>query len=390
MTDFWSEDPRSALRVGPDFDLSTFDRAGTPGWTGDKDQAEETMKERGELLSELQERLFAHGRAGGNRKVLVVVQGLDTAGKGGITRHVMGMVDPQGVALRSFGVPTPEERRHHYLWRIKRGLPRPGLIGVFDRSHYEDVLVVRVEELVEEEVWRKRYAEINKWEKSLVDDETIVIKLALMVSHDEQGKRLMERLDRPDKRWKFSSGDLTTRARWDDFQEAYADVFRLTSTDHAPWYVLPADRKWYSRLAATEILTRALVDMDLKWPQPRWKPEVQRRQLAATMSPAALAESMADTEAVVMKALESSTEVREEAVMLRAKGQGDDAHAAALEGLRVKREGLLADLERTLAHKRELLAAVAPDLLPAPDDDAAEEEKKGKKNKKKGGKGKKK
>ena len=391
MTDFWSEDPRSALRVGPDFDLSTFDRAGTPGWTGDKDQAEETMKERGELLSELQERLFAHGRAGGNRKILVVVQGLDTAGKGGITRHVMGMVDPQGVAMRSFGVPTPEERRHHYLWRIKRGLPRPGLIGVFDRSHYEDVLVVRVEELVEEEVWRKRYAEINKWEKSLVDDDTIVIKLALMVSQDEQGKRLMERLDRPDKRWKFSAGDLTTRAKWDDFQEAYADVFRLTATDHAPWYVLPADRKWYSRLAATEILTRALVDMDLKWPQPRWKPEVQRRQLAATMSPAALAESMEDTERVVMKALESSTEVREEAVMLRVKGQGDEAHEAALEGLRAKREGLLADLERTLAHKRELIAAVAPDLLPAPgEESAAEQEKKGKKGKKKGGKGKKK
>ncbi len=390
MTELWSEDPRTALRVGADFDLSTFDRGGAPAWTGNKDQAEAAMKARGGLLSELQERLFAHGRAGGNRKVLVIVQGLDTAGKGGITRHVMGLVDPQGVSLRSFGVPTAEERRHHYLWRIKRGLPRPGLIGVFDRSHYEDVLVVRVEELVEEEVWRKRYAEINKWEKSLVDDETIVIKLALMVSHDEQGKRLMERLDRPDKRWKFSSGDLTTRARWDDFQEAYADVFRLTDTDHAPWYVLPADRKWYSRLAATEILTRTLVDMDLKWPQPRWKPEVQRRQLAATMSPDALAESLADTERVVMKALESSTEVREEAVMLRVKGQADEAHGAALEGLRAKREGLLADLERTLAHKRELLAAVAPDLLPTPDDDAAEEEKKGKKNKKKGGKGKKK
>lgn len=383
----WSEDPRSALRVGPDFDLSTFDRAGTPGWTGDKVRAEEIMRQRGRLLSELQERLFAHGRIGGNRKVLVVIQGLDTAGKGGITRHVMGMVDPQGVALRGFGVPTAEERRHHYLWRIKRGLPRPGLIGVFDRSHYEDVLVVRVEELVEEEVWRKRYAEINKWERALVDDDTIVIKLALMVSYDEQGKRLMERLDRPDKRWKFSAGDLTTRAKWDDFQEAYADVFRLTSTDHAPWYVLPADRKWYTRLAATEILTRALVDMDLKWPQPRWKPEVQRRQLAATMSPAALAESLSETERVVTKAIESSSEVREEAVMLRVKDQGDEAHSAALAGLRAKREGLLADLEQTLAHKRELLAAVAPDLVAVPGEGA--EPEKGRKGARKGGKGKK-
>ena len=237
MTELWSEDPRTALRVGADFDLSTFDRGGAPAWTGNKDQAEAAMKARGGLLSELQERLFAHGRAGGNRKVLVIVQGLDTAGKGGITGHVMGLVDPQGVSLRSFGVPTAEERRHHYLWRIKRGLPRPGLIGVFDRSHYEDVLVVRVEELVEEEVWRKRYAEINRWEKSLVDDDTVVLKFALMVSHDEQGKRLMERIDRPDKRWKYSANDLVTRQRWDDFQEAYADVFRLTSTDHAPWHV---------------------------------------------------------------------------------------------------------------------------------------------------------
>ena len=374
MTELWSEDPRTALRVGADFDLSTFDRGGAPAWTGTKDQAEAAMKARGGLLSELQERLFAHGRAGGNRKVLVIVQGLDTAGKGGITRHVMGLVDPQGVSLRSFGVPTDEERRHHYLWRIKRGLPRPGLIGVFDRSHYEDVLVVRVEELVEEAVWRKRYAEINRWEKSLVDDDTVVLKFALMVSHDEQGKRLMERIDRPDKRWKYSANDLVTRQRWDDFQEAYADVFRLTSTDHAPWYVLPADRKWYSRLAATEILTRTLVDMDLKWPQPRWRPEVQRRQLAATMSPAALAESTAETEEVVRKAIESSIEVREEAVLLRTAGKSEAVRAAALDGLRAKRDALIADMERTLAHKHELLSAVDPSLLPDLPDTKADEQ----------------
>ena len=295
MTDFWSDDPRALLRVRPGFDLSTFDRAGTPGWTGDKDEAEDTMAERGELMSELQERLFAHGRSGGNRRILVIVQGLDTAGKGGITRHVMGMVDPQGVALRSFGVPTEEERSHHYLWRIERGLPKPGLIGVFDRSHYEDVLVVRVEELVEEDVWRARYDEINAWEKALADDDTVILKFALMVSRDEQGKRLMERIDRPDKHWKYNPGDVDTRLKWDAFQEAYADVFRLTSTEHAPWYVLPADKKWYSRLAATEILTRTLVDMDLKWPAADWDPEVERRRLAATMSPEALAETEEDT-----------------------------------------------------------------------------------------------
>lgn len=309
MTDLWTEDPRSALRVGPDFDLATFDRAGTPAWAGDKAQAKEVMKARGDLLSELQERLFAHGRSGGTRKLLIIVQGLDTAGKGGIARHVMGMVDPQGVALRSFGVPTPEERRHHYLWRIKRALPRPGLIGLFDRSHYEDVLVVRVEELVEEEVWRKRYDEINRFERALVDDDTVVLKFALMVSHDEQGKRLMERIERPDKRWKYNPGDIDTRLKWDDFQAAYDDVFRLTSTAHAPWYVLPADRKWYSRLAATEIITRTLAEMDLEWPRPRWRAEVQRRRLAATMSPEAFAESQAEAKAAAEEAAAESGEI---------------------------------------------------------------------------------
>lgn len=344
MTDLWSDDPRTALRAGPDFDLATFDRAGTPGWLGGKTEAKDAMKARGGLLAELQERLFAHGRSGGNRKVLVVVQGLDTAGKGGIARHVMGMVDPQGVALTSFGVPTPEERRHHYLWRIKRSLPRPGLIGLFDRSHYEDVLVVRVDDLVEEEVWRRRYAEINRFENSLVDDDTVVLKLALMVSRDEQGKRLMERIDRPDKRWKYNAGDVDTRLKWDDFQAAYADVFRLTSTAHAPWYVLPADKKWYARLAATEIVTRTLVDMDLRWPQPRWRPDVQRRRLAATMSPAALAESLAETKATVVEAIEESSEVREEIALLRTAGQDSAQRSAALEAIRTKRETLLADL----------------------------------------------
>lgn len=288
MTDFWSEDPRTVLRVGPDFDLSTFDRDSAPGWTGGKGPADEAMAERGRLMSELQERLFAHGRTGGTRKILVIVQGLDTAGKGGIARHVMGLVDPQGVALRSFGVPTPEERRHHYLWRIRKALPKPGLIGLFDRSHYEDVLVVRVEGLVPEEVWRKRYDEINRFEQKLVDDDTIVLKFALMVSHDEQGRRLLERIERPDKHWKYNPSDVSTREKWDEFQQAYADVFRLTSTEHAPWYVLPADKKWYSRLAATEIITRTLVDMDLQWPEAPWDPEVERKRLAATLSPDAL------------------------------------------------------------------------------------------------------
>ena len=280
--DLWSTDPRDALRVGPDFDLSSFDRNGQPGWDGDKDDGQAYLPERGEEMSELQERLFAEGREGGKRSVLLVLQGLDTAGKGGIVRHVMGMVDPQGVALASFGVPTEEERSHHYLWRIEKELPPPGRIGVFDRSHYEDVLVVRVDELVPEDVWRARYDEINAWEKELVEGGTTIIKVALMVSYAEQGERLMERLERPDKHWKFNPGDLDTRSKWPAFQAAYADVFRLTSTEDAPWYVVPADKKWYSRLAITEILTRTLEELDPQWPVADFDVEEMKKALVAT------------------------------------------------------------------------------------------------------------
>lgn len=283
--DLWTEDPRDVLRAGPGFDLSAFDRNGQPGWSGDKEGGEEYMVERGEEMSELQERLFAEGRDGEGRSVLVVLQGLDTAGKGGIVRHVMGMVDPQGVQLASFGVPTKEEREHHYLWRIEKKLPAPGKIGVFDRSHYEDVLVVRVDEIVPESEWSKRYDEINAWEKKLVESGTTIIKIAMMVSWEEQGARLSERLERDDKWWKFSPGDIVTRSKWPAFQQAYADVFTKTSTEHAPWYVVPADKKWYSRLAVTEILTRTLEDMEPAWPLPEWDVEDMKKQLATVLGP---------------------------------------------------------------------------------------------------------
>lgn len=290
-TEGWSAPAASLLRPGPDFDLDGFDRASTPGWEGGKAAAAEMMAERGVLLSELQERLFAQGRTGAAPSVLLIVQGMDTSGKGGIVRHVIGMVDPQGVSLRAFGVPTPEELRHHYLWRIRRALPRPGMIGVFDRSHYEDVLVVRVDELVEESVWSRRYAEINRFERQIADSGTVIVKVALVVSRQEQGLRLMERLDRPDKHWKFNPSDVDSRLRWADYQDAYADVFAKTSTEVAPWHVIPADRKWYARLAVTELLTQAMIDLDLRWPRPRWRVEVQRQRLAATMNPDTRAEA---------------------------------------------------------------------------------------------------
>ena len=357
----WSTDPREALVAGPDFDLDLVDRGDTPGWQAGKRGATDFCDERGDLLSELQERLFAEGRAGGERSLLVVVQGLDTAGKGGVARHVMGKVDPQGVSLRSFGPPTEREQGHHFLWRIKKALPAPGQIGVFDRSHYEDVLVARVDEVVAPDVWERRYDEINRFEADLVEQGTTIVKVALMVSHDEQGMRLMKRLDRPDKHWKYSANDLPTRLKWDDYQAAYADVFRRTSTDVAPWYVVPADHKWYSRLAVTEILTQTLVDLDPQWPTVRWDPMVQRRELAASLSTAALAGSLAETDKQVKKAIKDDRRVQKDAA--RAAEVGDDsdpvaraeAEARATEAAATA-AAAMADLQRTRQQKAELLA----------------------------------
>nr|WP_255633463.1 polyphosphate kinase 2 family protein [Demequina sp. TTPB684] len=252
--------------VGDDFAIDDFDCASTPGFFGDEEDGERLMARRGERLEELQEQLFAEGRSGGRRSVLLVLQGMDTSGKGGIVRHVLGMVDPQGVQHTSFGVPTQEERSHHYLWRIERALPAAGRIGVFDRSHYEDVLVVRVHELVDSSVWGARYDEINAWERRRVDEGTLILKCALMVSPEEQLDRLESRLDRPDKHWKYNPADLDERSRWTSYMEAYQAVFDRCSTDAAPWYAIPADNKWFARLAVTELLASTLESMNLTWP----------------------------------------------------------------------------------------------------------------------------
>ena len=277
----WRESPSTTLRVKAGFSLTDFDAASTPGFRGDERDGEKLMAARGAQLSDLQEQLFAEGRADGSRAVLLVLQGMDTAGKGGIVRHVVGMVDPQGVQHRSFGVPTEEERSHHYLWRITNSLPTPGHIGVFDRSHYEDVLVVRVHNLVEPAVWGERYDDINAWEAKVVASGTRIIKCAMVVSPDEQLRRLAERLERPDKFWKYNPGDLDERAHWDEYMEAYQAVFDRCSTDAAPWHVIPADNKWFARLAVTELLAEALEDMDLAWPAADFDVEAEKARVAA-------------------------------------------------------------------------------------------------------------
>jgi len=278
----WEVAPTESLRVRAGFDLAAFDRGSTPGFAGDKAAGQALVARHADELSELQERLFAEGRSGGSRSVLLVLQGMDTAGKGGIVRHVVGLVDPQGVAHRSFGVPTPEERKHHYLWRIRRALPDPGYIGVFDRSHYEDVLVARVDGLVAPDVWEARYDEINRFEEKVVASGTTIVKVALLVSYEEQRARLMERLERPDKFWKYNPNDVDSRQKWPAYQEAYQAVLDRTSTEAAPWHVVPADRKWFARLAVSELLLDALRRLDLGWPPADFDIEVEKERLAAT------------------------------------------------------------------------------------------------------------
>ncbi|MBY6413696.1 polyphosphate kinase 2 family protein [Rhodococcus sp. BP-252] len=276
----WSTPAVEALRATDSTRIDDLDCSSTPGFDGKKVEGQQLLAERGEVLSSLQEKLYANGRTGDLRSILLVLQGMDTAGKGGMVRHVLGMVDPQGVDLASFGVPTKEEREHHYLWRIRKELPRGGRIGVFDRSHYEDVLVVAVHDLVPRQVWEPRFDEINAFEKELTDEGTHIVKVALFVSPEEQRRRLQERLDRPDKHWKYNPGDVTERGFLPQYRTAYQRVVDRTNTDYAPWYVIPADKKWYSRLAVTELLIDALQALELDWPKADFDVELEKKRLA--------------------------------------------------------------------------------------------------------------
>lgn len=278
----WDEPPARALRWAPGTDLAAFDCAGTPGWAGTKQEGRELVASRAGELADLQERLFADGRSGGKRSVLLVLQGMDTAGKGGIVRHVVGMVDPQGVMHRSFGVPTAEEAAHGYLWRIRKALPRPGYLGVFDRSHYEQVLVVRVEGLEPEEEWRAHYDEFLAFEQEVRGAGSTIVKVTLMVSPEEQKARLAERLARRDKHWKYSPDDIDTVRQYPQYVEAYQEMLDRTSTELSPWHVVPADRKWFARLAVTELLLGALRSLGLGWPLATFDVEAEKARLAAS------------------------------------------------------------------------------------------------------------
>lgn len=276
----WTHDPQSVLRFRAGDRVTDIEPDSTPGYTGDKQGAVEIQTERNARFAGLQEMLYANGRSGDNRSILLVLQGMDTAGKGSIVKHVVGAGNPMGIRYTSFGVPSEEERAHHYLWRIRKALPPAGSLGVFDRSHYEDVLVVRVHDLVPAEVWEPRYDEINAFEHELVESGTKVVKVALFVSRDEQKRRLAGRLENPEKYWKYNPGDVEERRLWPAYQEAYQAVLDRTSTDYAPWFVVPCDKKWYTRLAVTELLIGALKNLEMSWPPADFDVEAEKRRLA--------------------------------------------------------------------------------------------------------------
>jgi PPK2 family polyphosphate:nucleotide phosphotransferase len=229
-----------------------------------KSQAKEENARIRTRIAELQEMLFA----GHERKLLIVLQGMDTSGKDGTIRHVMAGFNPQGTRIASFGKPTEVELDHDYLWRVHRQVPGKGEVVVFNRSHYEDVLVVRVHGLVPKAVWRKRYAQINAFEEMLAESGTTILKFFLHISRNEQKARLQARIDDPSKRWKFQLGDLEERKLWDEYQQAYEDALSKTATEHAPWYVVPADQKWYRNYVVGSVVVEALESMNLAYPQP--------------------------------------------------------------------------------------------------------------------------
>jgi PPK2 family polyphosphate:nucleotide phosphotransferase len=260
--------PGSAVRLKRDFD---------PGYAaafGGKEHASERLAEGLALLSDYQDRLSAQDTVG----VLLILQGLDAAGKDSTVKHVMSGLNPKGVDVHNFKEPSPEELDHDYLWRYQRALPERGRIGVFNRSHYEEVLVVRVHpELLAAErlakaarggqLWKRRYREINEWERYLLDNGIHVVKIFLNLSKREQARRFLKRIDEPEKNWKFSPADIREREHWDEYQKAIDAMLSNTSTEQAPWYVVPADHKWFTRLAAAAILIRTLAEINPRYPR---------------------------------------------------------------------------------------------------------------------------
>ncbi|HWM90881.1 MAG TPA: polyphosphate kinase 2 family protein [Thermoanaerobaculia bacterium] len=254
---------RYRIEPGTRVDLSGFDAGDTSASPGGKDETREVFGKLNGRLEEQQEMLWSEHR----HKVLVVLQGMDTSGKDGTIRHVFEGVNPSGVRVASFKAPTPEELDHDFLWRVHPKVPGRGEMAIFNRSHYEDVLAARIRELVPPEVWKARYDQINDFERLLAETGTTILKFFLHIDADEQKERLQARLDDPTKRWKFRKGDLDDRKLWKEYTAAYEDALSRTSTAHAPWYVVPANRKWYRNLVVATVLVHALEKLDMRYPE---------------------------------------------------------------------------------------------------------------------------
>lgn len=255
---------RYRVAPGTEVRLGGWDPRDRDAWEGSKREGKKEAARLNRRLEELQELLYAEGR----HKLLIVLQAMDTGGKDSTIRHVFDGVNPQGVKVASFKKPTPEELAHDYLWRVHEHAPGTGEIVIFNRSHYEDVLVVRVHSLVPENVWSRRYDHINSFERLLADEGTTIRKFFLYISRQEQKERLQDRLDQPDKHWKFSKADLAERARWDEYLAAFETVLAKTSTGWAPWHVVPADRKWYRNLVISRVLVDTLEGLGMRYPPP--------------------------------------------------------------------------------------------------------------------------
>ncbi len=255
---------RYRVQPGHQVDLSQWDPNDKSAFEGNKKAGRKALAALNKRLAALQELLYAEHQ----HKILIVLQALDTGGKDSTIRHVFTGVNPQGVRVVNFGVPTPRERDHDYLWRIHPHVPGKGEIVIFNRSHYEDVLVVRVHNLVPPAVWNRRYAHINAFERMLADEGTTILKFYLHMDKDEQKRRLEARRDNPTKRWKFNPRDLAERALWPDYMQAYAQALSQTSTPWAPWYIVPANRKWYRNLVVASVIVETLEKLEMRYPEP--------------------------------------------------------------------------------------------------------------------------
>ena len=280
---FWGERPDESLRVGPGFRLEDVDPDSKPGTNANKAEGLAELASSAQELRELQEKLFAQSREGAPQRLLVVLQAMDATGKGGVVNHVFGQLEPYGLELTAFKAPSEEEREHDFLWRIEPRVPGPGVIGLFDRSHYEDVLIQRVRGFAPPEEIERRYGAIAEFEKRIADEGVHIIKIMLHVSPEEQASRLLDRLDTPEKHWKYNPGDVDERLHWKSYMEAFQIAIERTNAEHAPWFVVPANAKWYARAAVQRIVISELQRIAPAWPAVKFDVAAERERVQQSL-----------------------------------------------------------------------------------------------------------